>query len=137
LATKEMAVASQKCTVSHLFFHYGIFLPKQYNCRPQPIPLLTVPQLKTKLKGCHFDTTGVTEAELLAALNTLTDHDFQDAFRNGRSTGNGVYARKETISGVMVTSKPKATCDQMAALVPEIMCGPLHNSLYGLLEFPR
>jgi hypothetical protein len=37
--------------------------------------------LKIKLKGCHFDTTDVIEAELYAVLNTLTEHDFQDAFK--------------------------------------------------------
>jgi hypothetical protein len=37
--------------------------------------------LKTKLKGRHFDTTEVTEAELQAVLNTLTEHFFQDAFK--------------------------------------------------------
>jgi hypothetical protein len=33
-----------------------------------------------RLSGCHFDTTEVTEAEPQAVLNTLTEHDFQDAF---------------------------------------------------------
>jgi hypothetical protein len=39
------------------------------------------PQLKIKLRGSHFDTTEVIEAELQAVLNTLTEHDFQDAFK--------------------------------------------------------
>jgi hypothetical protein len=34
-----------------------------------------------KLKGRHFDTTEVIEAESQAVLNTLTEHDFQDAFK--------------------------------------------------------
>jgi hypothetical protein len=33
------------------------------------------------LKGRHFVTTEVIEAELQAVLNTLTEHDFQDAFK--------------------------------------------------------
>jgi hypothetical protein len=37
--------------------------------------------LKGKLKGRHFDTIEVIEAELQAVLNTLTEHDFQDAFK--------------------------------------------------------
>jgi hypothetical protein len=37
--------------------------------------------LKIKLRGCHFDTIEVIETELLAVLNTLTDHDFQDALK--------------------------------------------------------
>jgi hypothetical protein len=42
-------------------------------------------------------------------LNTLTEHDFQDAFKNSRIAGNGAYAVKETTSRVMVASKPKVT----------------------------
>jgi hypothetical protein len=37
--------------------------------------------LKIKLKGCRFDTTEVIEAESQAVLNTLTEHNFQDAFK--------------------------------------------------------
>jgi hypothetical protein len=37
--------------------------------------------LKTKLNGHHFGTTEVIEADLQAVLNTLTEHDFQDAFK--------------------------------------------------------
>jgi hypothetical protein len=65
------------------------------------------PQLKIKLKGCHFDTTEAIEAESQAVLNALTEHDFQDAFKNGRSTGNGIYVWKVTTSRVMVASRPK------------------------------
>jgi hypothetical protein len=32
-------------------------------------------------KGRQFDTIEVIEAESQAVLNTLTEHDFQDAFR--------------------------------------------------------
>jgi hypothetical protein len=37
--------------------------------------------LKIKLKDRHFDTTEVIEAEPQALLNTLTEHDFQGAFK--------------------------------------------------------
>jgi hypothetical protein len=37
--------------------------------------------LKIKLTGYHFDTTEVIEAESQVVLNTLTEHDFQDAFK--------------------------------------------------------
>jgi hypothetical protein len=37
--------------------------------------------MKIKLKGRYFDTIEVTEAESQAVLNTFTDHDFQDAFK--------------------------------------------------------
>jgi hypothetical protein len=36
--------------------------------------------LKIKLKGRHFGTTEVMEAESQAVMNTLTEQDFQDAF---------------------------------------------------------
>jgi hypothetical protein len=38
-------------------------------------------QLNVKLKGRHFDTIDAIEAESQAMLNTLTEHDFQDAFK--------------------------------------------------------
>jgi hypothetical protein len=37
--------------------------------------------VKIKLKGCHFYTVEGVEIELPAVLNTLTKHDFQDAFK--------------------------------------------------------
>jgi hypothetical protein len=47
-----------------------------------------------KLKGRHFDANEVIEAEWQAVMNTVTEHDFQDAFKNDRSAGNGAYPRK-------------------------------------------
>jgi hypothetical protein len=35
--------------------------------------------LKIKLKGRHFDTIEEIEAESQAVLNSLREHDFQDA----------------------------------------------------------
>jgi hypothetical protein len=46
-----------------------------------PHPTFLFPRLKIKLKGRHFDTVEVTEAESQVVLNTLTEHDFQDAFK--------------------------------------------------------
>jgi hypothetical protein len=37
--------------------------------------------LKIKLKGRRFDIIKAIEAESHAVLNTLTEHDFQDAFK--------------------------------------------------------
>jgi hypothetical protein len=48
--------------------------------------------LKIKLKGRHFDTTEVIEAESHAKMNTLKEHDFLDAFQNGRSAESGADA---------------------------------------------
>jgi hypothetical protein len=36
-----------------------------------------------KLKGRHFDTNEVIKPELQAVLNTFTEYDFHDAFKNG------------------------------------------------------
>jgi hypothetical protein len=35
------------------------------------------------------------QAESQAVMNTLTQHEFQDAFKNGRSTENSAYAHME------------------------------------------
>jgi hypothetical protein len=54
-------------------------------------------------------------------LNTLTEQNFQDAVKNGTSSGNGAYVQKETTSRVMAANMPKVSFDQMAAPVPEFM----------------
>jgi hypothetical protein len=41
------------------------------------------------LKGRHFDTIEVIEAESQAVLKTLTEHDFQDAFKNWQKCLSG------------------------------------------------
>jgi hypothetical protein len=48
-----------------------------YSSDLAPLRLLSVSR--------HFDTIEVMDAKLQAVLNTLTEHDFQDAFKNGRS----------------------------------------------------
>jgi hypothetical protein len=57
-------------------------------------------RLKIKLKGRHFDTTELMEAELQAVLNTLTEHHFQDA---------EVLETVLTRGRVMVASRPKVS----------------------------
>jgi hypothetical protein len=39
------------------------------------------PRMKITPKGCDFYTNEVMEAESQAVPNTLTQHDFQDAFK--------------------------------------------------------
>jgi hypothetical protein len=46
-----------------------------------PCNLSLFPRLKIKLKGHHFDTTEVREAESQVVLKTLTEYNFQDAFK--------------------------------------------------------
>jgi hypothetical protein len=66
--------------------------------------------LKIKLKGRHLHTIEVMGAESQAVLDTLTEHDFQDAFKNGRSAEEGYF---------------EGDGGQIAAPVPEIMDGSL------------
>jgi hypothetical protein len=72
-------------------------------------PTLLFPRLEIKLKRCHVDTVEVIEIESQAVLNTLTEHDFQDAFINGRNAGTGADSRKGTSSRVTVASMPKVS----------------------------
>jgi hypothetical protein len=88
LETKELAAASQQCTALHFFFNQGFFFTKNNIYVVCHSPYLTwppvtclFPQLKIKLKGHHFDTTEVIEAESKEVLNTPTDYDFQDVFK--------------------------------------------------------
>jgi hypothetical protein len=63
--------------------------------------------LKIKLKSRHFDTTEVMEAESQAVLNTLTEHHFQDAFKNWLKCWVGAYAEGDYFkdeSGQLVQS---------------------------------
>jgi hypothetical protein len=41
------------------------------------------------MKGRHFDTTEVIVAESQVVLNTVTEHDFQDAFKKWQKRWNG------------------------------------------------
>jgi hypothetical protein len=74
-------------------------------------------KIYVKLESCHFDTTEVMEAESQAMLNSLTEQDFQDAFKNGRSAGISAW-------GWWWEVCPKLVFYQMAAPVPEIMGTP-------------
>jgi hypothetical protein len=98
-------VASRQCT--HTFFYIREFFMKSNMADvPHPPYFLLFTRLKTKLKGRHFDTIEVIETESLGVLKTLTEHNFYDILKIGRSTGNGAYAQKGTTSRVMVASRP-------------------------------
>jgi hypothetical protein len=47
------------------------------------------------------------EANSQVVLNTLTEHNFQDGFKNWRSSGNYTYTWKGTTWKVMMASRPK------------------------------
>jgi hypothetical protein len=76
---KELAVVPQH-TISH-FSHHEIFDQNNMTVVTHPPYFSAFPQLKIKLKGRHFDTIEVIEAESQAVLNILTEHDFQEAYK--------------------------------------------------------
>jgi hypothetical protein len=59
----------------HFLFLQGIFFFTKNNMTvvPHPAYFSLFPRLKIKLKGRHFDTAEVIEAESRAVLNTLTE----------------------------------------------------------------
>jgi hypothetical protein len=63
------------------FFTKEFFTKTNMTVVPHPPSFSLFPRLRIKLKGRHFDTTEVIEAESQAMPNTLTDHDFHDAFK--------------------------------------------------------
>jgi hypothetical protein len=105
-----LAVASWQHTFSHFLFHLAIFFYQTHDCRPPPTLLFCFPYWRWNWgNGSHFDTIEVIEAESQAVLNTLTEHDFQGAFKTGRSAGNSSCMQKTTTSRVMVASRPKVS----------------------------
>jgi hypothetical protein len=77
-------------TVRHptLPFSPQIFLIKNMTVVPYPPYFSLFPRLNMQLTGRHFDTVEVIEA----MLNTLTENDFQDAFKLAEAPGT-VYTR--------------------------------------------
>jgi hypothetical protein len=78
---------------------------------PTPIILFSASPNEEKTDNPHFDALEVIAVESQAMLNTLTEHNFQGAFKNGRSAGNGAYARKGAFTRVMVAIRPKVSFD--------------------------
>jgi hypothetical protein len=80
--------------------------------------------IEDKTEGCHFDTTETIEAELQVVLNTLKEHDFQDAFKKWQKRwercirSEGDYFKSDGDQ-----QGPRLVFDQMAASIPEIMDG--------------
>jgi hypothetical protein len=74
LETKELALDN---ALSHTsFFTREFFFTKNITLVPHPPYFCLFP----RLKGRHFDTIEVMEAESQAVMNTLREQNFQDAF---------------------------------------------------------
>jgi hypothetical protein len=82
LATKDWLL-HQDNAPSYTSFSPGQFFFTKNNMTvfPHPPYFCLLLRLKIKLKGSHFGTIEVIEAESEAVLNTLTEHDFEDAFK--------------------------------------------------------
>jgi hypothetical protein len=77
-----------------------------------------------KLKGHHYDTTEVIEAESRAVLNTLTEHDFQNAFKKWQNRWERCIRVEGAISRVMVTSRRKVSPRNCGWLFVYLSCIP-------------
>jgi hypothetical protein len=51
--------------------------------------------LKIKLKGRHFDTAEVIQAESQVVLNTLTELNFEDAFKRWQKPWEGCICAED------------------------------------------
>jgi hypothetical protein len=87
---KQNWLLHQDNAPSHTSFFTRAFPTKHDCCPPPPTPLL-FPYLKTKLRGHHFDTIEVIEAEQNTTSRMHLKYD--------RSAGNSAYAQKGNTSG--------------------------------------
>jgi hypothetical protein len=67
--------------LSLTFFTTEFFTENNMTVVLHPPYFSLLSQLKIKLKGCHFDTIKVTEAEFQAVLNILKEHEFRVTFK--------------------------------------------------------
>jgi hypothetical protein len=78
-------------------FHEGIFYQKRHDVTPTL--LFFVSPIEDKAKGRHFDTIEVIDAESQAVLNTLREHDIQDAFKNIKRWEMCLFAEGDYFEG--------------------------------------
>jgi hypothetical protein len=102
----------------------NLFTKNNMSVVPNPPYFSLFPRLKVKLKGRHFDKIELIEAESQAVLNTLTEHDFQDAFGRWPKCWERCIRAEEDYFG------PKLIFDQMAAPVPEMMDTTSYMRIY-------
>jgi hypothetical protein len=104
---KELVVASPQRIISHFLFHQITFDQNQNDCRPHPTLLFSVSLIEDNNEGRHFYTTEVIDTESQEVLNTLREHDFQDAFKTWQKRWEMCKRAEGTTSRVMVASRPK------------------------------
>jgi hypothetical protein len=81
-------------------FSPGNFLTKSnVTVIPHPLCFSLFPQLKIKLKGCHFNTFEAIKAELQAVLNSFTEPDFQDVFKKLAEVLGMVHRHRRLLHG--------------------------------------
>jgi hypothetical protein len=74
--------------------HQGILDQKKSNMTVIPHQPYIVSRLKIKVRGRHFDTIEVIEAESQAVPNALTEQDLHDAFKKTAEALEMVHTRK-------------------------------------------
>jgi hypothetical protein len=83
LATKNWLLHHDNAPSHTSFFTGEFFYQKQHDWHAHLIHLTWPPAtyLFPRLKGRHFDTIDAMEAESQVVLNSLTENDFQAAFK--------------------------------------------------------
>jgi hypothetical protein len=78
-------------------FTREFFYQKHHDCCPRPTPLFSVSAIDNKTERPPFYHNWGDWAESQDVLNTITEHECQDVFKNGRSSGNGMYYTNEAV----------------------------------------
>jgi hypothetical protein len=68
-----------------------------------------VSPIEVKTKSRHSDTTQVIKAELRPVLNTLLEHDFEDAFKKWQKYWEQYICTEGITWKVTVASRPTAS----------------------------
>jgi hypothetical protein len=71
-----------------------------------PCEFFLFPKIKLKLKRRRFHTIEEIQAESQRVLDTVTETDFQEAFKYGRDGGTRVYMWEGTTSRVIAADRP-------------------------------
>jgi hypothetical protein len=66
---------------------------------PHPLYFSLFPRLKIKLEGRHCGITEVTKADSQAVLNTLIEHEVQDAFKKWKIWERCIHAEGNYFEG--------------------------------------